>query len=80
MVAAAARLSAALGGARVTLECALGTAEADALAAEINAGLAAGGGPAWVVESLTVAAGDPPRVAAIKVTVGGDQEDQEEPS
>lgn len=71
MVAAALRLSAALGGARVTLECPLGTDEAEALAAQINAGLAGGGAPKWAVESLTVAAGDPPRIAAIKVTVGG---------
>lgn len=70
-IAAAARLSMALGGARVTVDCPLDAETADALAAEIRAGLESGPGPAWAVESLTVT-GDPPRVGAVKITVAGE--------
>lgn len=66
-VAAALVLSAELGGAQVTVDTPLGLDAAAALAQEIRAGLEGPGLP-LTVRSLTVR-GDPPRVAAITVTV-----------
>ena len=64
---AAVTLSAALGGARVTVECPLSEAAAAALGRDIRQGL--DGGP-WRVESVTVT-GNPPHLGAVKLTVAG---------
>lgn len=74
MLRTAGRLSAALGGAQVTVECPLTDAEADALAASIAEGLD-GGEERWEVTALTVSArqagADPPRlVVTVKIGPG----------
>jgi hypothetical protein len=69
IIAAAADLSAGLGGAEVTVDV---TASPEALAAlgrEIRAGLDAPGGLDLTVTSLTIV-GDPPRAASVTVTAG----------